>query len=78
MKTTSIKFGEAVRQLASEAGMQSYRFTNFDVEKEKRYQIYKNILKDYTDYHHQIIFDNETSAFNYLNKRGISKNYFGI
>ena len=73
MKTTSIKFGEAVRQLASEAGMQSYRFTNFDVEKEKRYQIYKNILKDYTDYHHQIIFDNETSAFNYLNKRGISK-----
>ena len=73
MKTTSIKFGEAVRQLASEAGMQPYRFSNFDVEKEKRYQIYKNILKDYTDYHHQIIFNNETSAFNYLNKRGISK-----
>ena len=55
MKTQSLKFGEAVRQLASEAGMQPYRFTNFDVEKEKRYQKYKNILKNYSDYHHKII-----------------------
>ena len=38
MKTQSLKFGEAVRQVASEAGMQQYRFTNFDLEKEKRYQ----------------------------------------
>jgi len=73
MKTQSLKFGEAVRQLASEAGMQPYRFTNFDVEKEKRYQKYKNILKNYSDYHHKIIFSQDSSALDYLNKRGITK-----
>ena len=46
MKTQSLKFGEAVRQLALDAGMQPYRFSSFDLEKEKRYQTYKNILED--------------------------------
>ena len=43
MKTQSIKFGEAVRQLASEAGMPPYRFTNFDVEKEKHYEEFEKV-----------------------------------
>ena len=73
MKTQSIKFGEAVRQLASQAGMQPYKFTSFDVEKEKRYNTYKNILKDYSDYHHKFIFQNNSSAIDYLKKRGITK-----
>ena len=73
MKTQSLKFGETVRQLASEAGMQPYRFTSFDLEKEKRYQTYKNILKDYSDYHHKLIFEKNSAAMNYLNKREISK-----
>jgi len=73
MKAQSLKFGEAVRQLASEAGMQPYRFTSFDLEKEKRYQTYKNILKDYTDHHHKLIFGQDSSALNYLEKRGITK-----
>ena len=73
MKTQSLKFGEAVRQLASEAGMQPYRFTSSDLEKEKRYQTYKNILKDYTDHHHKLIFGQDSSALNYLEKRGITK-----
>ena len=30
MKTKSIGFGEAVKNLAAEAGMQPYRFSNFD------------------------------------------------
>ncbi len=72
MKTRSLKFGEAVRQLASDAGMQPFRFTTFDVEKEKRYQIYRNILKDYTEYHHKIIFRQDSSPKDYLNNRGIS------
>ena len=42
MKTRSIGFGEAVRELASQAGMQPYRFSNFDKEKELRCQTYKN------------------------------------
>ncbi len=73
MKTQSLKFGEAVRQLASQAGMQPFRFTSFDLEKEKRYETYKNILKDYAEYHHKLIFEQDDLAYNYLKKRGVSK-----
>ncbi len=74
MKTRSLKFGDAVRELASEAGMQPYRFSNFDVEKEKRYKTYKDILKEYANYHNQQLLDKRgTSALNYLSKRGINK-----
>ena len=73
MKTQSLKFGEAVRQLASQAGMQPYKFTSFDVEKEKRYQTYKNILKDYSEHHHKLIFEGDSSAMNYLKNRGINR-----
>ncbi len=73
MKTQSLKFGEVVRQLASEAGMQPFKFTSFDLEKEKRYQTYKNILKYYSDYHHKLIFENNSPAIDYLKKRGISR-----
>jgi len=73
MKTQSLKFGEAVRQLASEAGMQPYRFTSFDLEKEKRYQTYTNIYKYYCDYHNKLIFQSNSSATDYLKKRGIGK-----
>ena len=72
MKTQSLKFGEAVRQLASQAGMQPYKFTSFDMEKDKGYQTYKNILKDYTDHHHKLIFQNNLDAINYLKNRGIT------
>ena len=73
IKTQSLKFGEAVRQLASEAGMQPYKFTNFDLQKEKRYQTYINILKDYSSYHHKLVFENNSSSMDYLKKRGINK-----
>ena len=33
MKTKSIGFGEAVKTLAADAGMQPYRFSNFDKKK---------------------------------------------
>ena len=74
MKTQSLKFGEAVRQLASDAGMKEYRFSNFDVEKEKRYEIYKNILKEFTEYHSKILMNESSDALEYLKKRGITKN----
>ena len=73
MKTQSIKFGEAVRQLSSQAGMQPYRFSKFDEEKEKRYQFYRNILKDFSDYHHETLLKNNSNSMDYLKKRGISK-----
>ena len=50
MKTKSVGFGEAVKILAAEAGMQPYRFSNFDKKKDLRFQNYRNILKDYSNF----------------------------
>ena len=75
MKTKSIGFGEAVRSLAAEAGMQPYRFSNFDQKKDKRFQAYKIIFKDYSNYFHQQLFNSENNkALEYLLKRGLKKN----
>jgi len=74
MKTKSIGFGEAVRSLATEAGMQPYRFSNFDKKKEIRFQTYKNIFKDYLNYFHQQLFSSDNKeALEYLLKRGLKK-----
>ena len=75
MKTKSIGFGEAVKNLAAEAGMQPYRFSNFDQKKDLRFQIYKNIFKDYTNYFNKQLYDqNYQESLNYLFKRGLKKN----
>tara|TARA_B100001057_G_scaffold242954_1_gene243251 strand:+ start:22 stop:1809 length:1788 start_codon:yes stop_codon:yes gene_type:complete len=75
MKTKSVGFGEAVRTLAAEAGMQPYRFSNFDSKKDLRFQTYKNIFKDYTNYFSQQLFSsNNQEALDYLLKRGLNKN----
>ena len=74
MKTQSIGFGEAVKTLAAEAGMQPYRFSNFDKKKDLRFQNYKNIHKDYSDYFHKQLFvSNNREALDYLHKRGLKK-----
>ncbi len=75
MKTKSIGFGEAVRSLAAEAGMQPYRFSNFDRKKEQRFQTYKNIFRDYSNYFHQQLFNsNNKEAKEYLSKRSLDNN----
>jgi DNA primase len=74
MKTKSIRFGEAVRTLAAEAGMQPFRFSNFDKKKDLRFQNYKNIFKDYSIYFHQQLFlENNKEALDYLLKRGLNR-----
>ncbi len=75
MKTKSIGFGEAVKILAAEAGMQPYRFSNFDKKKDLRFQTYKNIYKEYSDYFYKELFNpNNKEALDYLKKRGLEKN----
>ena len=75
MKTKSIGFGEAVKTLAAEAGMQPFRFSNFDQKKDLRFKTYKNILKDYSDYFSQELFRAENKeSLEYLLKRGLKKN----
>jgi len=74
MKTKSIGFGEAVRTLAAEAGMQPYRFSNFDKKKDLRFQNYKNIFKDYSNFFHRQLFqENNKDALSYILRRGLSK-----
>ena len=75
MKTKSVGFGEAVKILAAEAGIQPYRFSNFDQKKELRYKTYKNIYTEYTDFFNKQLFNqNCKEALDYLNKRGLKKN----
>ena len=75
MKTKSLGFGEAVKALAAEAGMQQYKFSKMDTEKEKRFNTYKNIFKEYSIFFHQQLFKSENrQAQLYLEKRGLSQN----
>ena len=74
MKTKSVGFGEAVKILAAEAGMQPYRFSNFDKKKDLRFQKYKQIFTDYTDFASKKLFQaNNQEPLNYLLKRGLKK-----
>ena len=74
MKTKNYKFGEAVRVLASDAGMEPYRFTKQDEEKEKRWKIYKTILEKYSNLCHEELFlEKNSDVLEYLNKRKITK-----
>ena len=74
MKTKSLGFGEAVRTLAAEAGMQPYKFSNFDKKKDLRFQSYKNIFYDYMYYfNHQLFNSTNQDALDYLLKRGLKK-----
>ena len=72
MKTKSMGFGEAVRTLAAEAGMQPYRFTNFDEKKDLRFKTYKSIFNDYKNFFNtQLLQSNLTEPMDYLLKRGL-------
>ena len=75
MKTKSFSFGEAVKALAAEAGMQQYKFSITDTEKEKRFNTYKNIFREYSDFFNQQLFKSENNqALSYLEKRGLNQN----
>ena len=74
MKTKSLRFGEAVKDLAIEAGMQIYKFTKYDKEKEEKYNTYKKIIREYSDYSQKQLFDKKNLlALNYLKERKLSE-----
>ena len=73
MKTKNYKFGEAVRELASDAGMPPYRFTKLDEEKQNRWKIYNEILEKYVNFcHEELISGKYPEVLDYLNKRKIT------
>ena len=77
MKTKNYKFGEAVRKLASDAGMRPYRFTKQDDEREKRWKIYNDILEKYINCcHEKLISRQYPEVLDYLNKRKVTKTEF--
>jgi len=73
MKTQNLKFGEAVKSLASIAGMQPYTFSKADEEREKNREKYSSIYNKYVEYYHNELINNENSknAIEYLKKRKI-------
>ena len=74
MKTKNYKFGEAVRTLASDAGMQPYRFTKQDEEKLNRWKIYNTILDKYANFcHDELVSGKNPEVLEYLNKRKVTK-----
>jgi DNA primase len=74
MKTKNYKFGEAVRSLALDAGMQPYKFSKQDEEKEERLKIYNTILEKYINFcHHELISGKYPEFLEYLYKRKTTK-----
>jgi len=82
MKTKNFRFGEAVRSLAANAGMEPYRFTKQDEEKQNRYETYSSILNKYTNFCYEQLSSNKYPEISkYLEKRKITKeeiNFFKI
>ena len=73
MKTRSLKFGEAVKTLAQEAGMEIYRFSKYDKEKEEKFIKYKKIIKEYSENFQKQLFEKKNSfALKYLKDRKLS------
>ena len=74
MKTKNYKFGEAVRALASDAGIQPYRFTKQDAERQNRWKIYNAILEKYSNFcHEELVSEKYPEVIEYLNKRKVTK-----
>ncbi len=73
MKTQNLRFGEAVKFLANLAGMKPYTFSKQDEQREKDWNIYKDIYKTYVDYFQNELLKSEysTEAKSYLKNRGL-------
>ena len=79
MKTKNYKFGEAVRTLAADAGLPTYKFTKQDEEKENRWNIYKKILEMYSNFCHEELISKKHSNVNeYLSVRKTNTNEINI
>ena len=74
MKTQNLKFGEAVRSLANQAGLQPYRFTKQDEQREKEWNIYTEIYSVYIERNKKNIISSNISnkkVLDYLKKRNL-------
>ncbi len=73
IKTQSIGFGEAVKKLASEAGLQPYRFSKIDEQKEKRFKSYKKVCLSYSNFCKENLLNKTNLKIqDYLRARGLN------
>ncbi len=74
MKTQNLKFGEAVKTLALQAGMRPYTFSKADEEREKAWKEYAGIYSDYVNFFHNELLNNSdaSNSLNYLKNRKLS------
>ena len=74
VKTQNFKFGEAVRNLALQAGMPIYQFTKQDEIRDKEWKVYNNILSAYAALAHQTLKSiKNQEVLDYVKKRKINK-----
>ena len=74
MRTQNLKFGEAVRSLANQAGLQPYRFTKQDEQREKEWNTYTEILSVYIERNRKNMMSSNISnkkVLDYLKKRNL-------
>ena len=74
MKTQNLKFGEAVKSLANQAGLQPYRFTKQDELREKEWNIYTEIYSTYIERNKKNMISSNISnkkVLDYLKKRNL-------
>ena len=74
MKTQNLKFGEAVKTLALQAGMRPYTFSKADEEREHALKDYTSLYSEYVNFYHNELLNNpETkSSLDYLKNRKLS------
>ena len=74
MKTQSLKFGEAVKQLAILAGVPIYKFSKIDEQREKNWKQYEKILHDYENFcFKNLQSGNFPNVISYLENRNITE-----
>ena len=76
MKTQNLKFGEAVKTLALQAGMRPYTFSKADEEREKALKDYTGIYSEYVNFFHNELLNNPESkdSLDYLINRKLTLN----
>ena len=74
MKTQNLKFGEAVKTLALQAGMRPYTFSKADEEREKALKDYTSLYSEYVNFYHNELLNNPEakSSLDYLKNRKLT------
>jgi len=74
MKTQNLKFGEAVKTLALQAGMRPYTFSKADEAREKAWKEYTGIYSEYVNFFHKELINNSDckNSLDYLKNRKLS------